>query len=155
MPTGLPGGGELGGRAEGRRFRLLAARVRVHLGVHDEDVDVALIRQHVVEPAVADVVRPSVAADEPHALFHEVIGECFEPARFRGFETGEPPPQGDHAVPLRGDAGLARLIRLEKSRSQAVADLQREMLDETARRGDMRIECQPEAEPELGVVLEK
>ena len=49
----------------------------------------------------------------------------------------------------------ARLIRLEKSRSQALADLQREMLDETARRGDMRIECQPEAEPELGVVLEK
>ena len=72
------GGGELGGSAERRRLRLLAPCIRVHLGVHDEDVDVAPIRQHVVEPAVADVVRPSVAADEPHALFHEVIGECFE-----------------------------------------------------------------------------
>ena len=40
MPAGLAGRGELRGRAERRGLRLLAAGVRVHLGVEHQDVHV-------------------------------------------------------------------------------------------------------------------
>ena len=122
----LAGGGELRGRAERRRFRRLAAGVRVHLGVQHQDVDVAPVRQHVIEAAVADVVRPSVAADEPHALLHEVVGERFEPARLGRCQAGELTPQRLDPLALRRDAGLVRLIRIEQRRGQTVADLRRE-----------------------------
>ena len=68
----LPGRRELRDRAALRGLRRLAAGVGVDLGVEHEDVHVAARRQHVVEPAEADVVGPPVAADEPHALAHEV-----------------------------------------------------------------------------------
>ena len=129
----LARGGELGRGAERRRLRLLAAGVRVHLGVEDEDVDVAPVRQHVVEPAVADVVRPSVAADEPHALLHEIVGERLEPARLGGLQAGERLPQRHDPLALLGDAGLARLIRVEQRRRQPVADLRRQVLQQLAR----------------------
>ena len=75
LPLALPRGGELGHGASWRRLRRLAAGVRVHLGVEHEDVDVAPRRQHVVEPAEADVVGPAVAADDPHALARQAAGE--------------------------------------------------------------------------------
>jgi hypothetical protein len=52
------------------RPHLLAARVAVHLRVQHQDVDVLAARQHVVQPAKANVVRPAVAAlpvAAPHA----------------------------------------------------------------------------------------
>ena len=81
LPVPLPRGGELGDRAARRRLRRLAAGVGVHLGVEHEDVDVAARRQHVVEAAEADVVGPAVAADDPDALAHEVVGEREQVAR--------------------------------------------------------------------------
>ena len=90
LPTGLPDAANLAAAPSGVDFDCLAAGVRVHLGVEDEDVDVAPVREHVIEPAVADVVRPAVAADEPHALLHQVVGERFEPAGFRSLHAGEP-----------------------------------------------------------------
>ena len=71
----LAAGRELRDRAERRRLRRLTAGVRVDLGVEHEDVDVAPAREHVIEPARADVVGPAVAADDPHAPPHEVIGD--------------------------------------------------------------------------------
>ena len=41
-----------------RRLGGLAAGVGVHLGVHDEDLDVLAQSKNEVKPAVADVVRP-------------------------------------------------------------------------------------------------
>ena len=78
----LSRGGELGGGAERRGLRLLASGVGVHLGVEHQDVDVAAVGQHVIEAAEADVVRPPVAADEPDALLHQIVGEYFQPFRF-------------------------------------------------------------------------
>ena len=102
----LAGRGELRCRAERRRLRLLAAGVRIHLGVHDEDVHVAAVGQHVVESAVTDVVRPAVAADEPHALLDEIVGERLEPPRLLALDRGELTPERDDAIALRGDAGF-------------------------------------------------
>ena len=53
-----------------RRLGDLPTHVRVHLGVHDEDLDVLARGKDVVKPAVADVVRPAVAAKHPHGLAH-------------------------------------------------------------------------------------
>ena len=63
----LAAGREFGHGAAERRLRRLAASVRVDAGVEHEDVDVATGRQHMIQAAVADVVRPAVAADDPDA----------------------------------------------------------------------------------------
>ena len=67
--------GEFRDRAARSRFRRLAAGVGINLGVEHQHVHVAAARQHVVEAAVADVVSPAVAADDPDALFHQHVGE--------------------------------------------------------------------------------
>ena len=149
------GGGELGGGAERCRLRLLTSGVRVDLGVHDEDVDVAPVREDVIQPAVADVVRPPVAADQPYALLHQVIGKRFEPARLRADNAGELAPKRLDALPLFRDAGLVRLIGVEHRGHQAVANLRRERLEQPASGRDVCVERHPEAEAELRVVLEE
>ena len=155
MPTGLPAAANFAAAPSGVAFDCLASGVRVHLGVHDEDVDVAPVRQHVIEPAVADVVRPSVAADEPHALLDEVVGERFEPARLRHGQHRRAGPKRFDPLALFGDAGLVRLIRIEHRRRQTVADLRRERLQQAARGRDVGVERHPEPEAELRVVLEE
>ena len=70
----LAAGRELGHRAARRGFRHLAAGVGVDLGIQHQDVDVAAGRQHVVQSAVADVVSPAVAADDPDALLDQRVG---------------------------------------------------------------------------------
>jgi len=155
LPDRLARRRELGGGAERGRLRLLAARVRVHLGIEDQDVDVAPVGQHMIEAAVADVVRPPVAADEPDALLHEIVGERFQPPRLGGFLSRQLAPKRQHTVTLGRDAGFGRLIRIEQRSCQTVADLRREMLKQAAGGGDVRVEREAEAEPELRVVLEE
>ena len=75
MPVALAGRREARHGAARRRLRRLAAGVRVDLGIEHEHVDVLVGRQHVIEAAVADVVGPAVAADDPHRLLHEVVGD--------------------------------------------------------------------------------
>ncbi len=153
----LARGGELGGRAERRRLRRLAAGVRVHLGVDDQDVDVAPVRQHVIEAAVADVVRPAVAADEPHALLHEVVGERFEPARLGACSSA-----AELVAAARRRARAAPRCRPRSTDPRRAAPspgrrrpAARGAATSAARRRDVRVERQPEAEPELRVVLEQ
>jgi hypothetical protein len=78
LSTALPLAGELRSGAERRRLRCLTTGVGVDLGVEHQDVDVVRHRQHVVETAKADVERPAVAADQPHALRHQVVRERSE-----------------------------------------------------------------------------
>ncbi len=156
MPTALPAAANLADGAERRRLRRLAAGVRVDLGVEHQDVDVAPVGQHVIEAAVADVVGPAVAADEPDALLHQVVGERFEAACLGGVQSRPARPRSATtrsrwaAMP-----GLVRLVGVENRRRQAVAELRRDVLDEAARGRDVRVERQAEAEAELGVVLEQ
>src|ERR1035441_2354182 len=59
----------------GRRcLRHLAAGIRVHLGVEQQDVHIGVGGQHMVEAAKTDVVAPSVAADDPYALLDQLVG---------------------------------------------------------------------------------
>ena len=49
-------------------FTCLSAGVAVNFGVKDEDIHVFARRDNVVESAVADVVCPAVAAEDPHGF---------------------------------------------------------------------------------------
>src|SRR5580692_7054097 len=62
------------GRAGGRLGRLPSS-IRVDLGVEHEHVDVASAGQYVIEATVADVVRPTVSADNPNTFFNEQVGD--------------------------------------------------------------------------------
>ena len=66
---------ELRDGARGRGLRALAAGVGVDLGVDHKHVHVGAARDHVVEPAEADVVRPTVAAEHPKCLLSQLIFE--------------------------------------------------------------------------------
>ena len=93
-----------------------------------------------VEPAVADVVGPSVAADEPHAFLDEIVGEGFEPPRLGGGECGEPAAQRLDALALGRDAGLVRLVRIEQREGEAGFDPSREYFTGTrSQRSDVHV----------------
>ena len=80
MRTGLAACGELGDGAARRGFRRLAAGVGVDLGVEHQQVHVASAGQHVIQAAVADVIGPAVAADDPDALLDQHVGHGQEVA---------------------------------------------------------------------------
>ena len=69
----LTGGGELRNGAGRGGFRSLSARVGVYFGIQNEHVDVFVLRENVVQTAVADIVCPAVAAEDPDGLLHEAI----------------------------------------------------------------------------------
>src|SRR3546814_12432998 len=61
----LAGRGELRRGPQRRRLRRLAACVGIDLRVQHQDIDIAILGQHMVQAAGADVVGPPVAAYEP------------------------------------------------------------------------------------------
>ena len=75
LGTGLAAGGKFRYRAARRGFGRLAAGVGIDLGIEHQHVHVAAAGQHVIEAAVADVVGPAVAADDPNALLDQQIGD--------------------------------------------------------------------------------
>ena len=82
-------GGELGDRAARRGFGCLAAGVRVDFGIEHQNVHVAAAGQHVVQAAVADVVGPAVAAQDPDALLDQRVGHRQQVARFAAASAGQ------------------------------------------------------------------
>ena len=107
----LAGRGELRDRAAGRRLRGLAAGVGVDLRVEDQDVHVPARAEHVVEAAVADVVGPAVAADDPHAPRDERRGRVEgRPGRGSGIRREQTTQLGDaralHLFGLQADGRL-------------------------------------------------
>ena len=74
--TPLPLAANLAEAARGRRLRRLTTGIRVNARVEHQNVDVAIRRQHVVEPAETNVVGPAVAADDPDAAAHQRVGHA-------------------------------------------------------------------------------
>ena len=73
LADALTGRSELGNGTHGRRFRRLAAGIRVNLRIDHQDVDVGTRCEHVVDTAETDVVAPAVAADNPLRLLHQPV----------------------------------------------------------------------------------
>ena len=120
----LAAGGELGHRAERRGLGHLAAGVRVHLGVEHQHVDVAAGGQDVVQAAVADVVGPAVAADDPDALLHQGVGQAEQVAASRVVLSAPAslPCSVGHPLALGGDAGFVGLVGVQEAVDQFGAD---------------------------------
>mmetsp|Transcript_3981 Transcript_3981/g.7754 ORF Transcript_3981/g.7754 Transcript_3981/m.7754 type:complete len:238 (-) Transcript_3981:3477-4190(-) len=66
---------ELGHGGARRGLAALPSRVGVSFGVKHQHVHVGARLHHVVQASKADVVRPPVAAHQPHAVLHQVLGE--------------------------------------------------------------------------------
>lgn len=119
---------ELGHRAERRGLRLLAAGVRVALGVEHQHVDVLRQAEDVIQTAEADVVGPAVTADQPDGFIHQVVGAGRQLARVFAFEIGQQRAQfGDlltarlrrHVAHLQGiDQPLRQLRRQSIQQAQ-------------------------------------
>ena len=101
LRPGLPPAANLA-TVRGGRFRGLAPRVRIDLGVQHEDVHVAAGSEDVVQPAEADVVGPAVAPEAPNAPADEVAGRGQQVLRLRSADLGQPAEFG-HAGPLLAD----------------------------------------------------
>ena len=151
----LAGARELRHGAERRRLRGLAAGVGVDLGVEDQDVDVASARQHVVEAAVADVVGPAVAADDPDAAPDQMIDHRQEIARRFAVLLEEPGLQFGDADSLGADFRLLNLRCIENAVGKFLADDRSKIAQERPREVEMLVGGKPEPKAELGIVFEQ
>ena len=66
--AGLAAGGEFRHRAARGGLGHLPAGVGIDFRVKHQHVDIASAGQHMIQSAVADVIGPAVAADDPDAL---------------------------------------------------------------------------------------
>ena len=131
MRVSLPADGELGDRADRGRLGLLATGVGVDLGVEHQHVDVATRREDVVEAAVADVVGPAVAADDPHRTRRQRVGDLGQRPGVGAGDAGEAVAQLGHG----GPAPLQRLVAEARRRQlggQRLGKLGRADLEERA-----------------------
>ena len=151
----LAGGRELRHRAERCRLGHLPARVGVDLGVEHEHVDVVPAGQDVIEAAGSDVVRPPVAADDPHATPDQMIDDAAQVGDYRFVALVEPPLQLDHPSALGTELGLPQLRRLENLVHQLPADLLTQLAEAPAGQLGVAVDRESQAEAELGVVLEQ
>ncbi len=154
---GLAAGRELGHRAARRGFGHLAARVGVDFRIEHQDIHVAVGCQHVIQAAVADVVGPAVAADDPHALPDQRIGQAQQVAGGRRRKAIACPTQfflqQRHAGALLEDARLGGLIGVEQRLRQLVANRPAQPRHQFARVFVLLVDRQPHAQPELRVVF--
>ena len=74
-------GREFRGRRPGRRFGFLSAGIRVDLGIHDQDIDIAIAGEDMVQPAEADIVCPAVTADDPDQALEQIVAQRIQVLR--------------------------------------------------------------------------
>ena len=148
-------GGELGDGTDGGGFGGLPAGVGVYLGVEDQDLDVGTGGEDVVEAAVADVVGPAVAADDPDGFVDEVVGNEVEAHGVGGAERSEFCTKGGDAGTLVGDLGLGGLRGAEDRVDEERVELRSEELEEGAGVCGALVGGEAQTEAELGVVFEE
>ncbi len=147
--------GELCDRPERRRLRRLAAGVGIDLGVEHQYVDVPTGGEHMVETAIADVVGPAVAAHDPDAATDQVIDDRQQVEGKRLLDAQQPGLQLRDPDALRADIGFHDLRRLGDGLGEIRPDLGRELDQQRQGKLEMLVGCEPEAETELGIVLEQ
>ncbi len=155
MSVGLPSAANFAAAPMRRGLRGLAAGVRVDLRVQHEHVHVVNRRQHVVETAVADVERPSVAAHEPDGPPNQVVRARVQCARFVAAELREGSPERFDVGALLAIAGLVPRIRRGERTDESFGQLRCHALEEQPRPLLPGRGREAEAQPELRVVLEQ
>ncbi len=88
----------------------------------------AILRQNVVETAVADVVGPAVAADQPHAAANEEVGERAEVGHLVRGVVGDRGERLRDPLALGDEVAFRHLPRRQDRRDQMLADVRRKAL---------------------------
>ena len=71
----LTGVGKQSHRTDRGGFGSLTTGVGVYFSIQNQDIDVAVLRDNVVQTAVTDIVCPAVTADDPQGFVNEVVGK--------------------------------------------------------------------------------
>ncbi len=111
--------------------------------------------EHVVQPAVADVESPAVAADDPHAARDQAVGDRQQLPRLRGFAPGQDGLELYDALALQANLLVGLLRALQKGDRQCIADFGAQCAHQRLRQVALRIQREAHAEAELRVVLEQ
>ncbi len=110
-----------------------------------------------IQPAVADVVGPAVAAHDPHTLAHQRIRQRSQVARL-GPRSGRALQfllEQLHAPALAQDAFFVRLICVQQRIYQVSAERIRQLRKQLARVFALLVERQAKAQAVLGIVLKE
>ena len=108
-----------------------------------------------VEAAIADVIGPAVAADDPDAAADQVIDDRKQVLRHRiAAEAVQPFDQRRHAGVLGADFRLLQLRRGQDGLHQIGPEFRREGVCQRGCQRQMFVGREAEAEAELGIILE-
>ena len=66
-----------------------------------------------IKTAVANVVSPTITADNPHAFTAQILTQAQQAARIVGIQSLQPGIEFIHAPPLLVDSCFIRLLRLQ------------------------------------------
>src|SRR4051794_9190194 len=105
----LPAGCKLRNSGARGSFGGLSASIRIHLGIEHQQVHVSAAGQDVIETAIADVIRPAVAAYDPDTLLNEHVGDREQLPRFNGVVALQLVLEYFNSLPLFEDVGLVLL----------------------------------------------
>ena len=108
-----------------------------------------------IQSAVTYVVSPAVAADDPHALFDERVGDRQQVARLGQVFSAQPGFERRNTLSLDVDAFIRRLVRAEQAVGERLAYERAQFSDKLSRVSMLVIERHPHPEPELGVIFKK
>jgi len=151
----LAAGGKFGNRAARRSFRALTTGVGINLGVQHQHINIVAARQDVVQTPVADIVRPAVAADDPNTAADEIVGHGKQHFGVTAGVAGQFLFKGGDALPLVVNARLVSLLGLNQPGNEVVAQFRRQFAQQLAGKLPLLVNRNPEAKPELGIILEQ
>ena len=111
---GLPPAANLATAARGVALDACPPVFRIHFGIEHQQVHVAPAGEYMIEAAVADVIGPAVAADDPHAFLHQHVGEGQQLLSLRGVHRLQFLLQKFDALPLIVNVRFIFLRRREQ-----------------------------------------
>jgi hypothetical protein len=109
----------------------------------------------VIEATEADVVAPTVTADDPYALLHQHVGHAEQLPRIVRTRTAQRLLQSCDARALLEDVGFVLLLGRQDGVRQIVADEAGQLFQQLAGEVTLVVDRQTIAEAKLGVVFEE
>ena len=135
---------------------MLATRIGINLGIEHQDIDVAAHREHVIEPAITDVVGPAVPSHQPHTFVHQVVGQLEQLGDLRVVRqpAQEIPQLGNH-LSLRRNRCFPVAPGVFHRGHQILRQKRRQLVDQMQGPSFESVDRQSETEAEFGIVLKK
>jgi len=109
----------------------------------------------VIKAAVADVIGPAVATDDPDRLIHQIIGNVEQGAGFRQIDGCQLLLEQQDTGALLGDGGFTLLLCGEDGFHQFLGQFVGKPDEQLAGIALVLIKREADAKTELGIVLEE